>query len=140
MLTEELVLPCHACCVLFPLRFNGHSLLLNSYLSRIGRIENPSCSTCRHSSQDTTHLILHCPAMDSLATLCPSTTSALECCPVSSAPWFSAMLPSLGKGWVSTTSNKNRIYKRPICSLPCLMWIVINLKFCLNILLSFHLN
>ena len=45
---------------------NGHSLLLGSYLSRIGRIENPSCSACGHSSQDTSHVILHCPATDSL--------------------------------------------------------------------------
>ena len=64
--TEELVLPRHACCVLSRLRCNGHSLLLGSYLSRIGRIENPSCSACGHSSQDTSHLILHCPARDSL--------------------------------------------------------------------------
>ena len=64
--TEELVLPCHARCVLSRLRCNGHSLLLGSYLSRIGRIENPSCSACGHSSQDISHLILHCPATDSL--------------------------------------------------------------------------
>ena len=48
------------------LRCNGHSLLLGSYLYRIGRIKNPSCSACGHSPQDTSHLILHCPAMDSL--------------------------------------------------------------------------
>ena len=64
--TEELVLPRHARCVLSRLSYNGHSLLLSSYLSRIGRIENPSCSACGHSSQDTSHLILHCPATDSL--------------------------------------------------------------------------
>ena len=64
--TEELVLPRHARCVLSRLRCNGHSLLLGSYLSRIGGIENPSCSACGHSSQDTFHLILHCPASDSL--------------------------------------------------------------------------
>ena len=64
--TEELVLPRHARCVLSGLRCNGHSLLLGSSLSRIGRIENPSCSACGHSSQDTSHLILHCPATDSL--------------------------------------------------------------------------
>ena len=71
--TEELVLPRHARCVLsrlrcyaVRLRCNGHSLLLGSYLSRIGRIENPSCSTCGHWSQDTFHLILHCPATDCL--------------------------------------------------------------------------
>ena len=64
--TEELVLPRHARCVLSCLRCNGHSLLLGSYLSRIGRIENPSCSACGHSSQDISHLILHCPATDTL--------------------------------------------------------------------------
>ena len=64
--TEELVLPHYARCVFSRLRCKGHSLLLGSYLSRIGRIENPSCSVCGHSSQDTSHLILHCPATDSL--------------------------------------------------------------------------
>ena len=64
--TEKLVLPRHARCVLSCLRCNGHSLLLSSYLSRIDRIENSSCSACGHSSQDTSHLILHCPATDSL--------------------------------------------------------------------------
>ena len=64
--TEELVLPRHARCVLSRLRCNGHSLLLGSYLSRIGTIENPSCSACGHSSQDTSDLILHCPATDCL--------------------------------------------------------------------------
>ena len=67
--TEELVLPRHARCVLFRLRCNGHSLLLGSYLSRIGRIENSSCSACGHPSQDIAHLILHCPATDSLRRL-----------------------------------------------------------------------
>ena len=42
--TKELVLSRHARCVLSRLRCNGHSLLSTSYLSRIGRIENPSCS------------------------------------------------------------------------------------------------
>ena len=64
--TEERVLPRHARCVLSRLRWNGHSLLLSSYLSRIGRIKNPSCDACGHSFQDTSHLILHCPATDSL--------------------------------------------------------------------------
>ena len=64
--TEKLVLPRHARCVLSRLRCNGHSLLLGSYLTRIGRIKNPSCSTCGHPSQDISHLILHCPATDSL--------------------------------------------------------------------------
>ena len=60
--TEELVLPRHARCVLSRLCCNVHSLLLSSYLSRIGRIENSSCSACGHTS----HLIVHCPATDSL--------------------------------------------------------------------------
>ena len=64
--TKELVLPRHARCVLSCLCCNGHSLLLSSFLSRIGRIKNPSCSNCGHLSQDTSHLILHCPATDSL--------------------------------------------------------------------------
>ena len=61
--TEKLVLLRHARCVLSRLRCNGHS---RSYISRIGRIENPSWSACGHSSQDISHLILHCPATDSL--------------------------------------------------------------------------
>ena len=64
--TEELVLPRHARCVLSRLRCNGHSLILGSYLSRIGRIENPSCSAYGHPSQDISHLILHSPAAGSL--------------------------------------------------------------------------
>ena len=64
--TKELVLPHHARCVLSRLHCNEHSILLSSYLSRIDRIEYRSCSTCGHWSQDTSHLILHCPATDSL--------------------------------------------------------------------------
>ena len=63
---EELMLPRPARCVLSRLRCNGHSLPLSSYLSRIGRIGNPSWSACRHLFQDISHLILHCPATDSL--------------------------------------------------------------------------
>ena len=64
--TEELVLPRHARCVLSRLRCNGHSLLLSRYLFRIGRIENSSCSACGHTSQDSSYLILHCTAKESL--------------------------------------------------------------------------
>ena len=64
---EELELPGHACCVLSHLHCNEHSLLLGSYLSRIGKNENPSCSAGGHLSQDSSHLIiLHCPATDLL--------------------------------------------------------------------------
>ena len=60
------MLPRHARCVLSRLRYNGHSLLLSSYLSRIGRIENPLCSACEHPSKDTSCLILCCPVTDFL--------------------------------------------------------------------------
>ena len=56
----------HARCIPSGLRCKQHSLLLSSYQLMIGRIENRYCSACRHLSQDTSHLILHCPATDSL--------------------------------------------------------------------------
>ena len=73
--TEKLMLPCHARCVLSRLRSNEHSLLLSSYLSRIGRIENPFCSACEHRPRKP--LISFCTVQlpnlygtRSLATLC----------------------------------------------------------------------
>ena len=51
------------------LRNDGLNLLFSSYLSRIGRIENPSCSACGHPTQSTSHLILQFPATDSLRRL-----------------------------------------------------------------------
>ena len=91
--TEELVLPRHARCALSRFRCNRHSLLLGSYLSRIGRIENPSCSACGHSSQDTFHLILHCPATDSLRrSLFGDSLSLYDLC---SRPWGVARLLGL---------------------------------------------
>ena len=48
--TEELVLHRHARCVLSRLHCNEHSLLLSFYFTRIGRIENLSCSACGHLS------------------------------------------------------------------------------------------
>ena len=96
--TEELVLPCHARCVLSRLSCNGHSLLLSSNLFRIGRIENPSCSACGHSSQNTSPLILYCPATDSLrrslfgdsVSLRPL-VQTLGSFPASGVPWSSTM-------------------------------------------------
>ena len=67
--SKELVLSHHARYALSRRHYNKHSLLLSSCLFRIGRIENPSCSACRYSSQDISHLILHCRAMDSFAPL-----------------------------------------------------------------------
>ena len=107
--TDELVLPRPAHCVLFRLCCNGHSLLLSSYLTKIGRIENPSCSACGHPSQDTSHLILHCPAVDSAPFVLwrPSVSllplvQAVGNLPVFRAPWSSTMPPSLGRGRVTT--------------------------------------
>ena len=97
------------------LRCNGHSLLLGSYLSRIGRIENPSCSACGHSSQDISHLILHCLATDSLRrslfVSLRSLVQTLGSCPASGAPWSSAMPQSLGRGPVN---NNNVAQEAPI--------------------------
>ena len=75
--TEELVLPRHARCV----------------LSRIGRIENSSCSACGHSSQDISHLILHCPATDSLR--CSLFGDSLSLYDLWSRPWGVARLLGL---------------------------------------------
>ena len=91
--TEELVLPRQASCVLSRLCCNEHSLLLGSYLSRIGRIENPSCSACGHSSQDLSHLILHCPATDSLC--CSLFGDSLSLYNLWSRPWGVAQLLGL---------------------------------------------
>ena len=92
-------------------RWPKHSLLLGFHLSRIGRIENPSCSACGHLSQDTSHLILHCPATnflrrslfgDSLS-LRPL-VQTLGSCPAFGSPWCSAIPPSLGRGGVNNNS------------------------------------
>ena len=108
------MLPRHARCVLSRLRCNGHSLFLGSYLSRIGRIENSSCSACGHSSQDTSHLILRCPATDSLR--CSLFGDYLSLYDLWSRPWGVARLlglhgfppsphPSEGVGLTTTTTS-----------------------------------
>ena len=61
---EEHVLSCHARWVL--LSSLERTKLSVKLFTRIGRIENAFCSASGHSSQDTSHLILHCPATDSL--------------------------------------------------------------------------
>ena len=112
--TEELVLPRYPRCFLSRLRCNVHSLLSRSYLSRIGRIENSFCSACEHSFQDTSHLILHCAATDSLRhSLFGDSLSLYDLwfrpwgvSSASGAPWSSAMSPSLERGWATTRSKK----------------------------------
>ena len=111
------MLPRHARCVLSRLRCNKHSLYLGSYLSRIGRIENPSCSACGHSSQNTS---LCYSALSSYGLFAPLTlwllsvsvrplVQTLWSCPASGAPWSSAMPPSLGRGRVTNNNNTNAI-------------------------------
>ena len=91
--TEKLVLPRHARCVLSHLCCNGHSLFLGSYLFRIGRIKNPLCSACGRLSQDIAHLILHCPATDSLRRSLFG--DSLSLCNLWSRPWGVARLVGL---------------------------------------------
>ena len=63
----------HARCVLSRLRCNGHSLLLSSYLFRVGRIENPFCSAC--GTRPRTPLISFCTVQ--LRTLCVARSLAI---------------------------------------------------------------
>ena len=116
--TEEFVLPRHARCALSRLCCNVHSLLLSFYLTRIGRIENPLCSAYEHPPR--TPLIPFCTfqqqtlcASLSLVPLYLSTSSGRRSgeLPSFGAPWFSAMLPFLGTGPVTTTTrNYNTFY------------------------------
>ena len=94
-------------CVLSRLRCNGHSLLLSSYLSRIGRIENFSCSTCGHLSSHSalSSYGLFAPlALWRLSVSLRPQVQAPENYPACWAPWSSAMPPSLGRGRVTTTT------------------------------------
>ena len=106
------MLPRHSRTAFSRHRYNGHSLPLSSYLTRIGRIENPSCSACGHPSQGIFHLIIHCPAKNSLRRL-PFGDSlpfyrlwsgdALGNCPASGVPWSFAMPSSFRRGWITAT-------------------------------------
>ena len=106
--TEELVLLRHARCVLSRLRCNRHSLLLNSYLYRIGRIKNPSCSACGHLSSHSalSSYGLFAPlALWQFSVSLRPLSQALLSFSTSGAPWSSAINPSLGKGRVTTTTT-----------------------------------
>ena len=103
--TEELVLSRHTRDDIFRLRCNGNSLLLGSCITRIDRIESPSCSACGHRFKDISDLILHYLATDSLATLCLSTTfgpGPVEL-PDSRGSMVFRHAPSLERGRVTTT-------------------------------------
>ena len=94
--------PRHARCVLSGLRCNGHSFLLGSYLSRIGRIENPSLHRLRtlvpgHFSSHSalTNYRFFAPlTLWRLSVSLGSLVQALESCPASGAPSSFAMPPT----------------------------------------------
>ena len=111
--TEELALPRHARCVLSRLRFNGHGLLLRSYLSRNWRIENPSCTVKCLRTLVSEHLSSH-SALSSFGLFSPLTLWRLSVSlydlwsrpwelPGSGAPWSSAMPPFIGRGRETAT-------------------------------------
>ena len=110
--TQKLVLLRHARCVFSRLRCNGQSLLLSSYFSGIGRIENPFCNACGHPAQNTSHLILYYPAMNSLRrSLFGSFLSLYDLC---SRPWVVSRLLGLhglppltypSEGWGNNNSK-----------------------------------
>ena len=77
--TEKLELLLHARCDLSRLRCNRHSLLLSSYLSRIGRIENSSLL-----QRLRTPLISFCTVQ--LRTLCVARSLAIFCFSTTSVP------------------------------------------------------
>ena len=85
--------------------------LLGFYLSRIGRIENLSCSACRHSYQNpSSHSPLLRYGLFVLLALWRLTVSlrplvqALGCCPASGAPWSCTILRK-------RSGNNRTIYK-----------------------------
>ena len=101
------------------------SLLLNISLSRIGTIENPLRSACSHPTQDISHLILHCPATDSVCrSLYGDSFSlrslflALKSCLASWASWSFAMLPFLRRGRVNNNTQTCYTLARNLVMLP----------------------
>ena len=97
--TEKFMLPRHACCILSCLCCKGQSLLLNSFLSRIGRIEDPSRSACGDPTQGTfsfhsalsVYGVFTRLAFWQLFVFLRPLVQALRSCPASGAPWSSAM-------------------------------------------------
>jgi len=105
--SEELALPRLIRCELSRLRCNGHSLLLSSYLCRIKRKENSSCSVCGHHLQDLTRLLFDCSVSEPLRRAIFGTTSSIfGHAPTVGSPWSSSTLPSLGRGRVAPPPPK----------------------------------
>ena len=97
----------HARCVLFRLRCNGHSLLLISHLSRIGKIKNPCCSTCGH-------LLSHSAPSMQLRTLCAARSTTSGANPGELPGFWGSMVfrhaPFLGRGRVATITTTRSQY------------------------------
>ena len=98
------MLPRHARCVLSCLRCNGHSLLLA--LIFLGLAESRILPAAPVGTRPRTPIISFCIVQ--LQTLWRLSVSlrplvqTLGSCPASGAPWSSAVLPSLGRGQVTT--------------------------------------
>ena len=90
--TEELVLPRRARCAFSRLRCNGHSFLLNSSLTKIGRIENHSCGDCGIRLR--TPLISSCTVQ--LRTLCDARFLEVFCLSTTSGPGHGELPGFLG--------------------------------------------
>ena len=114
--TEEFLLPRPDGCALTCLCCNGYILLLSSYLTRFGRIENPSFRACvlghlsSHSALSSYGLFALL-ALWQLSVSLRSLVHALENCAASGAPWSSTMPPFFKRGLVTTTrQSKNALF------------------------------
>ena len=77
-------------------------------VSRIGRFENPSCSSCGHLSSHSalsSYGLLALLALKRLSVSLRPLVQALGSCPASGVPWSSALFPSLGRDRVATTTK-----------------------------------
>ena len=91
--TEEFVLSRHARCVLSRLRSNGHSFLLGSISLGLAESRILPAAPVDNSSQDISHLILHCAVTDSLRHSLFG--SSLSLCDLWSRSWGVARLLGL---------------------------------------------
>ena len=94
----RLVLPRHACCILSRLHCNEHSLLLSSYLSRNGRIENHAAPADIRAKTLSPYSALFAPlAFWRISVSLRPLVQVLGSCPVSGSSWSSpCSLPSNG--------------------------------------------
>jgi len=138
--SEELALPSLIRCELSRLHCHGHSFLLSSYLCRIKRKENSSCSACRHHLQDLTHFFLSCPASEPLRRAIFGTTSSIF--DLWSRPWGVARLlglrgvpprpPSFGRGRVAPPPCFNSVFASDLHLKSHKWWWADLATLCLN--------